>query len=202
MGQVDTLFSNCVFLKSAAAFEQLPRDSKPEVAFAGRSNVGKSSLINKLTGQRHLAKTSNTPGRTQLLNYFTLNERAYLVDMPGYGYAKAPKAMVAEWTRLIETYLRDRLTLKRVFLLIDARHGVKDSDELTMKFLESFAISYQPVLTKLDKLNIKEQSEILGLVEESLKKRVGAFPHIIATSAETGEGMPALRAAVVEALGL
>jgi GTP-binding protein len=202
MRQADALFSDCTFLKSAAAFDQLPHDNKPEIAFAGRSNVGKSSLINKLTGQRHLAKTSNTPGRTQLLNYFTLADKAYLVDMPGYGYAKAPKEKVAEWTRLIEVYLRERRNLKRVFLLIDARHGIKDGDEQTMKFLESFAISYQPVLTKLDKLKLGEQATAKAMLEESLKKQVGAYPQLIATSAETGEGIEILRSAVFQALGV
>lgn len=202
MGQADALFSNCAFLKSVAAIEQLPRDNKPEIAVIGRSNVGKSSLINRLVGQRQLARTSNTPGRTQLLNYFTLDERAYLVDMPGYGYAKAPKALILEWTRLIEAYLRERRSLKRVFLLIDARHGIKDSDEKAMSFLEGFAVSYQPVLTKLDKLGPKDQAVAKAALERGLKKRVGAYPEIIATSAETGEGIGALRTAALAALGV
>jgi GTP-binding protein len=202
MTRSGAVFSKCTFLKSAASIEDLPPGVKPEIAFAGRSNVGKSSLINTLTGQHALARTSNRPGRTQLLNYFTLSSGAYLVDMPGYGYAKAPKAAVAEWTRLIETYLRERSNLKRVFLLIDARHGLKEADEATMAFLDRFAVSYQIILTKLDKLKAAEKEKCKALLEQKLKKHSAAFPEIIATSAVTGEGIEALRSAAARVLGI
>ncbi len=202
MRRTEALFVNCAFLTSVASPAQLPKDHRPEIAFAGRSNVGKSSLINALAKQRSLAKTSNTPGRTQLLNYFTLGNKAYLVDMPGYGYAKAPKAQVIAWTRLIEAYLRERQNLKRVFLLVDARHGLKESDERTMEFLDRFAVSYQPVLTKLDKVKSSEGEECIAMLEREIKKRPAAFAQVIATSSTSSEGIESLRAAVKQALGI
>ncbi|MES2905560.1 MAG: ribosome biogenesis GTP-binding protein YihA/YsxC [Pseudomonadota bacterium] len=191
---------SCRFVKSVAQIPQLPRDDRPEIAFAGRSNVGKSSLINALTGQKGLARTSNTPGRTQLLNYFILGEAAFLVDMPGYGYAKAPQGSVATWTKLIEDYLKSRENLRRVMLLIDARHGIKKNDEQAMAFLDSVAVSYQIVFTKLDKIKTEAHQPLFESAQMALQKRVASFPQVIATSAQTGEGMEHLREAVVRAL--
>ena len=160
----ETLFKGpCTFVKGVVAIDGLPNDGKPEIAFAGRSNVGKSSLINALTGRTSLARVSVTPGRTRELNFFTLgkDEALYLVDMPGYGYAKASKAQVKGWTRLIRDYLRGRRELKRVFLLIDARHGLKDNDRETMTLMDEAAISYQAVLTKADKPKAAELAKII-----------------------------------------
>ena len=180
------------------AIDGLPNDGKPEIAFAGRSNVGKSSLINALTGRTSLARVSVTPGRTRELNFFTLgkDEVLYLVDMPGYGYAKASKAQVKGWTRLIRDYLRGRRELKRVFLLIDARHGLKDNDRETMTLMDEAAISYQAVLTKADKPKAAELAKIIEQVAAELAKRPAAYPEVIVTSARTGAGIPELRAAV------
>ena len=188
----------CTFVKGVVAIDGLPNDGKPEIAFAGRSNVGKSSLINALTGRTSLARVSVTPGRTRELNFFTLgkDEALYLVDMPGYGYAKASKAQVKGWTRLIRDYLRGRRELKRVFLLIDARHGLKDNDRETMTLMDEAAISYQAVLTKADKPKAAELAKIIETVAAELAKRPAAYPEVIVTSARTGAGIPELRAAV------
>src|SRR5512145_2376589 len=188
----------CIFVKGVVAIDGLPRDGKPEIAFAGRSNVGKSSLINALTGRTSLARVSVTPGRTRELNFFTLgkDEALYLVDMPGYGYAKASKAQVKGWTRLIGEYLKGRRELKRVFLLIDARHGIKPNDEETMKLLDEAAVSYQLVLTKADKPKASELAAVQGKVAAELVKHPAAHPQTITTSARFGSGIPELRAAI------
>jgi len=182
------------FIVSASEMANLPPEGLPEIAFAGRSNVGKSSLINKLTQRSDLARTSNTPGRTRLLNFFSLGERLALVDLPGYGYAKAPKSNVTAWIKLTEAFLRGRPSLRRVCLLIDARRGVKDVDETAMQGLDTHAVSYLVVLTKIDKLKEGELAKITDRLTVELKRHVAAYPEIIATSAETGEGIPALRA--------
>jgi GTP-binding protein len=188
----------CTFVKGVVAIDGLPQDGKPEIAFAGRSNVGKSNLINALTGQKSLARVSVTPGRTRELNFFTLgkNDDFYLVDMPGYGYARASKAEVKGWTRLIQDYLKGRRELKRVFLLIDARHGLKESDREIMTLMDEAAVSYQGVLTKADKPKTSELAAIESKVAAELAKRPAAYPQLIATSARTGAGIPELRAAV------
>ena len=195
----ETLFKGpCTFVKGVVAIDGLPNDGKPEIAFAGRSNVGKSSLINALTGQKSLARVSVTPGRTRELNFFTLgkDDAFYLVDMPGYGYARASKAEVKGWTRLIQDYLKGRRELKRVFLLIDARHGLKASDREIMTLMDEAAVSYQGVLTKADKPKAGDLAAIEEKVVSELAKRPAAFPQLIATSARTGAGLPELRAAI------
>lgn len=194
------LFGACAFVTSVAEMGQLPADGVPEVAFAGRSNVGKSSLINALTGRHNLARISHTPGRTQLLNYFSLAGMGYLVDMPGYGYAKVAKSKAAEWTQLIEAYLRGRHSLKRVILLVDARHGIKDNDKTAMSFLDRLAVSYQLVLTKIDKVKPAEQKELLERVGRELAQHAAAFPQLIVTSSAMNLGLDELRQAVMEAL--
>jgi GTP-binding protein len=186
------------FVKGVVKVADLPNQGRPEVAFAGRSNVGKSSLINALTGQKSLARVSVTPGRTRELNFFTLgkDEAFYLVDMPGYGYARASKAEVKGWTRLIQDYLKGRRELKRVFLLIDARHGLKESDREIMTLMDEAAVSYQGVLTKADKPKAGDLAAIEAKVGTELAKRPAAYPQLIATSARTGAGLPELRAAI------
>jgi GTP-binding protein len=188
----------CTFVKGVVHIADLPNNGTPEIAFAGRSNVGKSSLINALTGRTSLARVSVTPGRTRELNFFTLGkDRAlYLVDMPGYGYAKASKAQVKGWTRLIGDYLKGRRELKRVFLLIDARHGIKENDKETMKLLDEAAVSYQAVLTKADKPKASELASIQEKVAAEIAKHPAAYPEILTTSARFGSGIPELRAAV------
>jgi GTP-binding protein len=195
----ETLFKGpCTFVKGVVAIDGLPNDGKPEIAFAGRSNVGKSSLINALAGRTSLARVSVTPGRTRELNFFTLgkDEVFYLVDMPGYGYAKASKAQVKGWARLLRGYLRGRRELKRVFLLIDARHGLKDNDRETMTLMDEAAISFQAVLTKADKPKAAELAKIIEAVATELAKRPAAYPEVIVTSARTGAGIPELRSAI------
>ena len=186
------------FVKGVVRVADLPDQGRPEVAFAGRSNVGKSSLINALTGQKSLARVSVTPGRTRELNFFTLgkDEAFYLVDMPGYGYARASKAEVKGWTRLIQDYLKGRRELKRVFLLIDARHGLKESDREIMTLMDEAAVSYQGVLTKADKPKAGDLAAIEAKVGTELAKRPAAYPQLIATSARTGAGLLELRAAI------
>ena len=188
----------CVFVKGVVAIDGLPDDGRPEIAFAGRSNVGKSSLINALVGRTSLARVSVTPGRTRELNFFTLGHQAeiYLVDMPGYGYARASKVAVRGWTRLIRDYLRGRRELKRVFVLIDARHGIKPNDKETMSLLDEAAVSYQAVLTKADKPKRTELEATVATVEAELSKRPAAYPQVLVTSAHTGMGIAELRAAI------
>ncbi|WP_353473217.1 ribosome biogenesis GTP-binding protein YihA/YsxC [Salipiger sp. H15] len=184
------------FLKGVVAMDGLPPDDRPEVCFAGRSNVGKSSLINALTGRKGLARASNTPGRTQEINFFTLNESHYLVDLPGYGFANAPVAVVEKWQRLLKQYLSGRASLRRAFVLIDARHGVKSVDEEIMELLDKSAVTFQAVLTKTDKLKASELAKILEQVRGKLSKHPAAYPEIVLTSSEKGEGIPTLRAII------
>ncbi len=196
--QANRLFRRpCTFVKGVVNVAGLPDDALPEMAFAGRSNVGKSSLLNALVGQKALARTSNTPGRTREVNYFLLDERAYLVDLPGYGYAKASKKEVAGWNRLIQDYLRGRASLRRVFLLIDARHGLKDSDKPTLELMDTAAVSYQGVLTKADKVKAAELEKVIERTSKELSKHPAAFPGIIVTSARKDTGSPELRAAIL-----
>ncbi|WP_221792017.1 ribosome biogenesis GTP-binding protein YihA/YsxC [Aquisediminimonas sediminicola] len=197
------LFSGPVtFLKSAPALEFLPDPSVPEVAFAGRSNVGKSSLLNKLTNRNSLARTSVTPGRTQELNYFDVGEPAQfrLVDMPGYGYAKAPKDIVRKWKFLVNDYLRGRAVLKRALVLIDSRHGIKPVDVELMDMLDKAAVNYQIVMTKADKIKPSALEAVLDATRAIARKHVAAHPDIIVTSSETSQGMAELRAAVLDAI--
>lgn len=186
----------CTFITGAVDLGGLPETALAEIAFAGRSNVGKSSLINALTGRKTLARTSNTPGRTQQLNFFDLDGRLMLADLPGYGYARAPKTRVAEWTQLVGDYLRGRPNLRRACVLIDGRHGIKNSDRDVMAMLDAAAVSYQAVLTKCDKIKPADLTDLLGTVTDELKTHVAAHPDIIATSAVKGDGIPELRAAL------
>jgi GTP-binding protein len=196
------LFSGPVsFLKSAPELKFLPDPAAPEIAFAGRSNVGKSSLLNRLTNRSGLARTSNTPGRTQELNFFDVGEplRLRLVDMPGYGFAKAPKDVAKRWRWLVNDYLRGRQVLKRALVLIDSRHGVKEIDREIMKMLDDAAVSYRLVLTKADKIKASALAAVQTATEDEARKRPAAHPEVIATSSEKGLGMDRLRAAVLEA---
>ncbi len=188
--------SNADFLKGVVAMPGLPPDDRIEVCFAGRSNVGKSTLINALTGRTRLARASNTPGRTQEINYFTLAESHYLVDLPGYGYANAPLDVIAKWQKLLKQYLSGRATLRRAFVLIDARHGIKDVDEEIMSLLDSSAVTFQAVLTKADKVKAKDREKVLTQVREKLSKHPAAFPEIVLTSSEKGDGLETLRAII------
>jgi GTP-binding protein len=206
---VEIFQSPWIFIRGVPAMKFLPPEGPPEIAFAGRSNVGKSSLINALVGRSGLARTSNTPGRTQELNYFVPDGYSgekddlppmALVDMPGYGYASAPKEKVEQWTRLVFDYLQGRVTLKRVYVLIDARHGIKKNDEEIFSLLDKAAVSYQVVLTKTDKI---KTAGVPKLIEETLariRRRPAAFPAVIATSSEKGQGLDELREAIVVAV--
>ena len=184
------------FMLSVVDFAQLPTRDLPEVCFAGRSNVGKSSLINALTNQKGLARASNTPGRTRELNYFDASGRLFLVDLPGYGYARASKTDIAKWTKLTRAFLRGRQPLRRVFVLVDSRHGLKNSDRELFEMLDEAAVTYQVVLTKTDKLKKGELDRVMARTQDAIAKRPAAHPQIMATSSEKGRGIPELRAEI------
>ncbi|WP_171208774.1 MULTISPECIES: ribosome biogenesis GTP-binding protein YihA/YsxC [unclassified Ruegeria] len=184
------------FVKGVVAMTGLPAPDRLEVCFAGRSNVGKSSLINALTGTKGLARASNTPGRTQEINFFTQGPELYLVDLPGYGYANAPVKVVEKWQRLLKQYLSGRQTLRRAFVLIDARHGVKPVDDEIMKLLDTSAVTFQCVMTKADKVKEKDRAKVLDQVRAALSKHPAAYPEIVLTSSEKGDGIPTLRSII------
>ncbi|WP_333829192.1 ribosome biogenesis GTP-binding protein YihA/YsxC [Pararhodobacter sp.] len=184
------------FVKGVVSMEGLPPADRLEVCFAGRSNVGKSSLINALTGRKALARTSNTPGRTQEINYFDVGGHFYLVDLPGYGFAEAPVAVVAKWQALLKSYLAGRATLRRAFVLIDMRHGVKKVDEEIMTLLNRAAVTFQVVLTKSDKISLEAQEKTLAQVRAALARHPAAYPELLVTSSEKGEGIADLRAII------
>lgn len=184
------------FLKGVVAMDGLPPADRLEVCFAGRSNVGKSTLINAVTGRKALARASNTPGRTQEINFFTLGDNHYLVDLPGYGFANAPLDVVEKWQRLLKSYLSGRQTLRRAFVLIDARHGIKKVDEEILTLLDTSAVTFQVVLTKADKLKAGDREKVLAQVRGALAKHAAAFPEIVVTSSEKGDGIDTLRAII------
>lgn len=188
--------AECAFVAGADTAARLPEARLPEVAFAGRSNVGKSSLINALTGRNGLARASNTPGRTQQINFFDLGHRLILTDLPGYGFADAPKDRVEAWNRLVRAYLRGRATLARALVLIDARHGLKDVDREIMKLLDGSAVGYHLVITKADKVKATALEATIAAIRTEARAHPAAHPALFATSAETGAGIPALRAAL------
>ncbi len=184
------------FMLSVVSFDKLPVTDMPEICFAGRSNVGKSSLINALTNQKGLARASNTPGRTRELNYFNADDRLILVDLPGYGYARASKTDIARWTKLTRQFLAGRAALRRVFLLIDSRHGIKDSDRDIMAMLDETAVTYQIILTKTDKLKKGELEKVMTKSQADIAKRPAAFPEIIPTSSVKKNGLDVLKAEI------
>lgn len=189
-----TFSQECVFLKGVVKLDGLPEADRPEIAFAGRSNVGKSSLVNALTNRKTLARTSNTPGRTREINFFSLTDGLYLVDLPGYGYARVERTLSESWVRLLKSYLRGRAPLRRVCILVDSRHGLKPSDLEMMDMLDETAVSYQVVLTKADKVKIKDLANTRKRVEKTLRKRPAAHPYVFATSSEKGTQIAELRA--------
>ena len=191
----------CEFVAGAASLDSLPLIALPEVAFAGRSNVGKSSLVNALTGRRTLARTSSKPGHTRQINFFDLAHRLHLIDLPGYGFAQVSRSTKEAWQDLASAYLRGRPTLKRVCLLIDSRHGVKEGDRETMKSLDSAAVSYQLVLTKVDRLKQAEVARAVAAAEAIARKHGAAHPEVLATSSETGFGITELRAEIAAVAG-
>lgn len=184
------------FVKGVVAMDGLPPADRPEVCFAGRSNVGKSSLINALTGRKGIARASNTPGRTQEINYFALGDHGYLVDLPGYGFARAPVAVVAKWQALLKNYLAGRPNLRRAFALIDSRHGVKEVDHEIMKLLDRSAVPFQVVLTKTDKIGRDALAKVIAQVEDALQKHPAAYPELVVTSSDKGHGIATLRAII------
>lgn len=184
------------FVKGVVAMSGLPPADRVEVCFAGRSNVGKSSLINAITGRKGLARASNTPGRTQEINFFTQGPELYLVDLPGYGFANAPVKVVEKWQRLLKQYLSGRQTLRRAFVLIDSRHGIKPVDDEIMKLLDTSAVTFQCVMTKADKVKAKDRERILAQVRQALSKHPAAYPEIILTSSEKGDGVPTIRSII------
>ncbi|OEJ69249.1 ribosome biogenesis GTP-binding protein YihA/YsxC [Magnetovibrio blakemorei] len=184
----------CTFMLGAAGLGQIPDTDLPEIAFAGRSNVGKSSLVNALTGRKAVARTSHTPGRTQQVNFFDLGAKLIIADLPGYGFAKAPKDQVAKWTRLVNAYLKGRQQLRRVLVLIDARHGIKDVDRGIMKMLDGAAVSYQVVLTKTDKITAGQLEQLMAEIRIELAGHVAAHPIIRCTSSAKKIGIEDLRA--------
>ncbi|MEN8831677.1 MAG: ribosome biogenesis GTP-binding protein YihA/YsxC [Pacificibacter sp.] len=184
------------FVKGVVAMDGMPPDDRIEICFAGRSNVGKSTLINALTGRKALARASNTPGRTQEINFFTCADSHYVVDLPGYGFAKAPKDTVAKWQRLLKAYLSGRATLRRAFVLIDSRHGVKEVDEEIMSLLDRSAVTFQVVMTKADKVKEAEREKNLAQTREAVSKHPAAYPELIVTSSEKGWGIDVLRAVI------
>lgn len=197
LSAAETQFTRPInFMLSVARLEQLPDDTYDEVAFAGRSNVGKSSLINALFNQKKLAKTSSTPGRTQQLNFFNFDNKLYLVDLPGYGYAEAPEKLVKQWQAILKTYLRGRPNLRRVFVLIDSRRGIKKEDLEIMKMLDESAVSYQIILTKVDKISATELNKILAATAAEIEKHAAALPDIISTSSEKKIGLELVKAEI------
>lgn len=187
----------CDFIWGSAKLDQLPEADRAEIAFAGRSNVGKSSLVNALTGRKTLAKISQTPGRTQQLNYFSLGEHLYLVDMPGYGFARVSKRQREDWDNLIFGYLRGRPTLRTVMVLVDSRHGLKEVDLHLMSLLDKAAVNYRIILTKCDKISEKERTDVQASIMDVLRKHPAAYPAVFYSSSDNGEGIPDLRASII-----
>lgn len=192
--------SQCDFIAGADTLDWLPPVGMPEVAFAGRSNVGKSSLINALTGRKKLARTSNTPGRTQQLNFFNIGDVFTLVDMPGYGYAKVSKSKIKNWVKVLENYLKGRVTLRLALVLVDSRHGLKDSDKEIMDLLNKAAVPYRIILTKADKASQKDIDKTIDDIETALKKNPAAFPHPHVTSSEKKQGIDELRQIILDSI--